>query len=96
MSPVIGHANTHGCSIVGGGFVCVCPGTISTTMPFGEQGPVGGNGHRPAHVQPGLTRVMDPAGRTEKKRRREERVRKKSGGTKERERKRWRVTSGPS
>lgn len=52
-------------------------------MPSGELGPVGGNGHSPAHVQPGLARVMVPAGGA--KRRGEEEVRKKREGTKERE-----------
>lgn len=72
MSPAVGHANTHGCSSV---FFCVYLATISTTTPSGEQGPAGGGGHRPAHVQPGLTLAMDPAGG--ERRRIEERVSEK-------------------
>lgn len=60
MSPVVGHANTHGCSCV---FFCMCvyAGTISTTLPLREARPAGGAGHGPAHVQPGLTLSIDPA-----------------------------------
>ncbi len=87
MSPVFGHANTHGRSSV---FLCVfcvcaCPGTISTATSrlSGEQGTAGGGGHRHTHVQPGLTLAMNPAGG--QRRGREERGRKKR--RRERERK---------
>lgn len=76
MSPVVGQANTHGCSCV---FLCVCPGTISTTATPGERGPAGGGGHRPAHVQPGLTLAMDSA----EGRRRRRRERRRERGRKE-------------
>lgn len=52
-------------------------------MPSGELGPVGGNGHRPAHVQPGLTRVMVPAGGPKRRRRSEEEKRRNEGERKD-------------
>lgn len=63
-------------------------------VPLGKQGPVGGNGHRSAHVQPGLTQAMDQAGGEAKEEEGSEQGEKRE--VKERERKRWRVTSGPS
>ena len=64
--------------------VCRCPGTISTTSPSGEQDPAGGGGHRLAHVQPGLTLAMDPAGGQRRGREEErtgkKRIRKKEKG----------------
>lgn len=60
--------------------LCVCgrPGTISGTTPSGWPGPAGGGGHRPAHVQAGLTPTPDPAGgeRAEEWERERERERK--------------------
>lgn len=64
-------------------------------LPLGKQGPFGGNGHRSAHVQPGLTQAMDPAGGEEKEEEGSEQGGKREEA-KEKERKRWRVTSGPS
>lgn len=50
------HMAVHVC------FSVYVQGTISTISPLGEQEAAGGGGYRLAHVQPGLTLAMDPAG----------------------------------
>lgn len=59
----------------------------------GEQGPAGGGGHRPAHVQPGLTLTVDPAGG---QRRRRRRGRRREEREEQEEKGRRRVTCAPS
>ena len=73
--------------------MCVCPETISASTPSGEQGPAGGGGHSPDHVQPGLTLAMDPAGGCRRRRRRRRRRMEERG--REREREEGRDGGGP-
>lgn len=59
--------------------MCVCGGTIDILSPLGEQEPAGNAGHRPAHVVPGLTLAMNPAGGQGRKRERKKRSEREKG-----------------